>query len=227
MAFTIDTFKFLDELSLNNERSWFDANKDRYESLVREPALSFIRAMAGPLTKVAPAFKAEDKKVGGSLMRVYRDTRFGSDKTPYKTNIGIQFRHGAGKDVHAPGFYVHVSPTDNFIALGMWRPEPPVLAAVRTKMAEDPDRWTKLVGAKALTKVGLELGMGDKLSRVPKGFDKDHPLADELKRTSFVLSAPLGAKDITAKGFVDHVAARFAAGKDFMRYLCEAAGVPY
>ncbi len=227
MAFTIDTFKFLDELSLNNERTWFDANKDRYESLVREPAMSFIRAMAAPLGKLAPAFVAQDKKVGGSLMRVHRDTRFGSDKTPYKTNIGIHFRHGAGKDVHAPGFYVHVSPTDNFIALGMWRPEPPILLAVRTKMAEDPARWSKTVAAKALAKVGLELGMGDKLSRVPKGFDKDHPLADELKRTSFVMSSQLTAKDITTKGFVDFVAARFAAGKDFMRYLCEAAGVPY
>jgi uncharacterized protein (TIGR02453 family) len=227
MAFTIDTFKFLDELTLNNERTWFDANKDRYESLVREPALAFIRAMAGPLAKVAPAFAAVDKKVGGSLMRVYRDTRFATDKTPYKTNIGIHFRHGAGKDVHAPGFYVHVSPTDNFVALGMWRPEPPILAAVRTKMAADPARWTKLVGAKALAKVGLELGLGDKLSRVPKGFDKDHPLADELKRTSFVLSAPLTAKDITTKGFVAYVAARFSAGQDFMRYLCEAAGAPY
>lgn len=227
MAFTLDTFKFLDELSLNNERTWFEANKDRYEGLVREPALAFIRAMATPLAKTAPAFVAEDKKLGGSLMRVYRDTRFGHDKTPYKTNIGIHFRHGEGKDVHAPGFYVHVSPTDNFVALGMWRPEPPILLAVRQRIAAEPERWTKVTTSKALAKVGLKLGDGDKLTRVPKGFDKDHPQADDLRRTSFVLSAPLTADDITGKGFVAHVAARFAAGSDFMRFLCQAAGASY
>jgi len=225
LAFTLDTFRFLDELTLNNERTWFDANKHRYESLVREPALAFIRAMAAPLAKHAPAFLAEDKKIGGSLMRVHRDTRFGHDKTPYKTNIGIQFRHGAGKDVHAPGFYVHVSPTECFIGLGMWRPEPPILLAVRQKIATEPERWTKLKTSKTLIKVGLTRGDGDKLTRVPKGFDKEHPQADDLRRTSFTLQGPLSAADITDKGFVAFVAERFAAGKEFMRFLCEAAGV--
>jgi len=227
MAFTLDTFKYLDELTLNNERAWFDQHKPRYESLVREPALAFIRAMATPLGKAAPAFIAKDKKVGGSLMRVHRDTRFGHDKTPYKTNIGIQFRHGAGKDVHAPGFYVHISPTENFVGLGMWRPEPPILLAVRQKIAAEPERWTKVTTAKALAKADLTLGDGDKLTRVPKGFDKDHPQAADLRRTSFILSGPLTASAITAHDFVSHVSARFAAGKDFMRFLCEAAGVAF
>jgi uncharacterized protein (TIGR02453 family) len=227
MAFTRDTFEFLDQLALNNQREWFEANRERYETFVREPALAFIRAMAGPLARLAPRFLAEDKKVGGSLMRVHRDTRFASDKTPYKTNIGIHFRHGAGKDVHAPGFYVHISPRDNFVGLGMWRPEPPILLAVRQKIAAEPARWQKLLAAKGMTKVGLEPGDGDKLTRVPKGFDKEHPLADELRRTSFTLHAPLTAKDITAARFVDHVAQRFSAGSEFMRFLCEAAGADY
>lgn len=225
MAFTIETFHFLDELTLHNERDWFEAHKNRYETHVREPALAFIRAMAAPLAELAPLFKAEDRKVGGSLMRVHRDTRFANDKTPYKTNVGIQFRHGAGKDVHAPGYYVHIAPDECFVGLGMWRPEAPVLLQVRQKIAAEPDRWRRILTAKTLAKAALDVGDGDKLTRVPKGFDKTHPAADELRRTSFILSGPLAAKDITGKGFVAHVAQRFAAGKEFMRFLCEATGV--
>ncbi|HLA34612.1 MAG TPA: TIGR02453 family protein, partial [Rhodocyclaceae bacterium] len=83
---------FLGELAANNDKIWFDANKARYESLVREPALAFVAAMAPQLAQFAPQFRADARKMGGSLMRVFRDTRFSRDKTPYKTNIGIQFR---------------------------------------------------------------------------------------------------------------------------------------
>ena len=91
--FSQNTFRFLDELAANNNRAWFEANKKNYELLVREPALDFIEEMAPVLASFAPSFRAEPRKAGGSLMRVYRDTRFSRDKTPYKTNIGIQFRH--------------------------------------------------------------------------------------------------------------------------------------
>ena len=107
--FSAATFSFLEELAAHNNRAWFEANKSRYESVVREPALQFIAAMAPLLAEFAPHFRAEPRRVGGSLMRVHRDTRFSRDKSPYKTNIGIQFRHALGKDVHAPGFYLHVS----------------------------------------------------------------------------------------------------------------------
>ncbi|MEW6514797.1 MAG: TIGR02453 family protein [Pseudomonadota bacterium] len=84
--FTKPTFAFLDELAAHNRRDWFEANKARYEALVREPALKFIAAMAPELARFAPHFRADPRKLGGSLMRVYRDTRFARDKTPYKTN---------------------------------------------------------------------------------------------------------------------------------------------
>ena len=98
------TLKFLAELSANNDRDWFNANKARYEEDVLDVALRFIQSMQEPLAQFAPHFVALPTRVGGSLMRIYRDTRFGKDKTPYKTNIGIQFRHGKAKDVHAPGY---------------------------------------------------------------------------------------------------------------------------
>ena len=226
MAFTIDTFKFLDELALSNTREFFEANRARYETHVRDAALAFIRAMARPLATVTEHFVADDRRVGGSLMRIHRDTRFGHDKTPYKTNVGIQFRHGAGKDVHAPGFYVHISPTENFVGTGMWRPEAPALAKIRQRLVDEPERWRVVSTAKALAKAGLAPA-GETLTRVPRGFPKDHEHAVDLRRTSFILSGALTADDILAKDFPARVTKRFLAATEYMRFLCEAVGVSY
>ena len=105
--FEPETLRFLEELAVNNNRDWFAENKSRYEEQVLDVALRFIQSMQDPLHEIAPCFVALPTRVGGSLMRVYRDTRFSKNKLPYKTNIGIQFRHEQAKDVHAPGYYVH------------------------------------------------------------------------------------------------------------------------
>ena len=97
-------FQFLEELADNNHRVWFQENKGRYDAEVLEPSLAFIRAFQPRLKKISAYFVASDRRVGGSLMRVYRDTRFAKGASPYKTNVGIQFRHEFGQDVHAPGF---------------------------------------------------------------------------------------------------------------------------
>ena len=104
------TLRFLDALSANNNREWFREHKARYEEDVLDVALRFIISMQDPLADIAPRFTAIPTRVGGSLMRVYRDTRFSKNKLPYKTNIGIQFRHEQAKDVHSPGYYVHIDP---------------------------------------------------------------------------------------------------------------------
>lgn len=226
MGFTIETFKFLDELALRNDREFFEANRARYETHVREPALAFIRAMARPLATITEHFVADDRRAGGSLMRIHRDTRFGRDKTPYKTNIGIQFRHGAGKDIHAPGFYVHISPTENFVGVGMWHPEPPVLQAIRQRIVDEPERWTAVTTAKAFTKLGMTPG-GDALTRIPRGFPKDHPHAADLRRTSFLLGGDIEAADVIAADFPARVTKRFQVATDFMRFLCDAVSVSF
>ena len=113
--FDRNTFRFLAELGANNERDWFEANRHRYERHVLEPALAFIERMAPNIERLSRHLLAVPKRTGGSLMRVYRDTRFGHDKRPYKTNIGIQFRHERGRDVHAPGLYVHIEPGGCFL----------------------------------------------------------------------------------------------------------------
>ncbi len=172
-GFPKETLGFLRDLELNNRRDWFDANKARYESLVREPALDFIATMGPELQKISSHFVAIPKKVGGSLMRVYRDTRFARDKTPYKTNIGIQFRHERGKDVHAPGYYVHIDNSGCFFGVGVWHPEPDARRQIRQRIVDQPALWRKARQSATFSRT-FELG-GDSLKRPPRGISDDHP----------------------------------------------------
>jgi len=223
--FTKATFKFLDELSANNNRAWFEANKPRYESLVREPALDFIEAMEPALKTFAPNFRAEPRKMGGSLMRVFRDTRFSRDKTPYKTNIGIQFRHALGKDIHAPGFYVHIATDECFFAVGCWHPESDALGQIRDLIVKKPEKWFSARDNKKFL-AQWNTG-GDSLTRPPRGYDANHPAIEDLKRKDFIAMAPLSIAEATGTGLVKLAEKRFAASVPYMAFLCEALGVPY
>ncbi len=219
------TFKFLDELAANNRREWFEENKPRYESLVREPALDFIEAMEPELEKFAPHFRADARKMGGSLMRVFRDTRFSRDKTPYKTNIGIQFRHTLGKDVHAPGFYLHIATDECFFGVGCWHPEPDALGKIRDLIVENPEKW---FAARDDGKFAAEWTLeGERLTRPPRGYPADHVALEDIKRKDFVGFAPLSRSEATGSGLVKLTSARFAAAGAFMGFLCEALGVRY
>ena len=223
--FTKATFKFLDELAANNNRAWFEENKPRYEALVREPALNFIEAMDPSLRKFAPNFRAEPRKMGGSLMRVFRDTRFSRDKTPYKTNIGIQFRHALGKDIHAPGFYVHIATDECFFAVGCWHPEADALGKIRDLIAEKPEKW---FAARDDRKFNAQWELwGDVLTRPPRGYDANHAAIADLKRKDFVALAPLSRAEVTGAELVKLAGKRFAETAPFMKFLCEALGVPF
>ncbi len=218
--FTRKTLNFLKELDQNNNRDWFAENKDRYENEVRTPALEYIEAMAPAFERISPYFEAKAKKVGGSLMRVYRDTRFGKDKTPYKTNIGIHFRHVRAKDVHAPGFYLHIEPGDVFIGAGIWRPESSTLQAVRQLIDEHPKEWQAL-NRKIIGKSGFSLG-GDSLKRPPKGYDKDHPLIDDLKRKDFIATMNLPMGHVYKADFHKETAKLFKSAAPLVKFICEA-----
>ena len=224
--FTPELFQFLVELSENNDRDWFKANQQRYEDHVREPARAFIRAM-GPLLgkKISGHFVADDKKVGGSLMRVHRDTRFSKDKTPYKTNVGIQFRHEEGKDVHAPGFYVHIHPDELFLGVGMYHPEREAFAAVREAIVEDGKTWRRVAHGKKFT-TEWELG-GDSLKRPPRGFDPEDPNIEDLKRKDFIAVGKLTIDDVLGADFPGVLTKRFASVKPFARFLTEAVGLEF
>lgn len=224
-GFDPSIFQFLEELADNNNRPWFQANKARYEHDVLGPSLAFIRAFAPRLKKISPYFVASDRRIGGSLMRVYRDTRFARDKTPYKTNVGIQFRHEFGKDVHAPGFYVHIAPGECFLALGVWRPDAASLALVRQAIVDHPDRWKRARNDRKF-RARMQLD-GDSLKTPPRGFPPDHPLIEDLKRTDFIGLEELSEQDVLQPGYIDAVAASFAASRPFIRFLCDALRVPF
>ena len=223
--FTKATFSFLAELAENNNKAWFEANKQRYEALVREPALDFIEAMEAPLKRCAPQFRAEAKKMGGSLMRVFRDTRFARDKTPYKTNIGIQFRHALGKDVHAPGFYLHIAEDECFLGVGCWHPESDALSKIRDLIAAQPERW---FAARDDSRFNEHWTLeGDSLSRPPRSYAAEHPAILDLKRKDFIALTPVSRKEITSGDLVALCEQRYKAAVPFMQFLCTALEVPY
>jgi uncharacterized protein (TIGR02453 family) len=223
--FTKQTFAFLSALAENNSREWFEEHKQEYEDFVRTPALDFIGDMSDEMPAISRHFLAQPKKVGGSLMRVYRDTRFSSDKTPYKTNIGIQFRHALGKDVHAPGFYVHIATDECFLAVGSWHPDADQLGKYRDLIAQKPEKWFAAKNDKTFT-AQWEM-WGDSLTRPPRGYAIDHPAIEDIKRKDFVAMTPLTLKQVTSKGLVELVEARFSETKPLMKFLCEAIEVPY
>lgn len=223
--FTVATFNFLNELASNNNRAWFETNKPRYESLVREPALKFISEMKPVLETFAPHFCAEPRKVGGSLMRVFRDTRFSRDKTPYKTNIGIQFRHILGKDVHAPGFYLHISLDECFFATGCWHPDSVALGHIRHLIATKPEKWFSACHDKNF--ISEWKLWGDSLTRPPRGFCQHHAAITDLKRKDFVGMAPLHISDVINPELVKLANQRFSKTVPFMQFLCEALHLPY
>ncbi len=224
-GFEPKTVAFLNEISNNNNREWFKANKTRYEEHVLDVALRFIQSMQDPLAAIAPNFVAQATRMGGSLMRVYRDTRFSKNKTPYKTNIGIQFRHELAKDVHSPGYYVHIDPTQVFVGVGMWRPDSDPLRAIRERIAAKPAEWRRTIGDTKF-KRHFSLG-GDVLTRPPRGFDKDHELIDDIKRKSFIAIKYLEVDDCLGPQFQRKVETAFKAGTPYMRFLCKAVGVAF
>ena len=223
--FTPATYRFLKDLEANNNRPWFHEHKDRYDHDIKEPALQFIRDMAPRLAKISPQFEANARAVGGSLFRIQRDTRFGKDKTPYKTNTGIQFRHAMGKDAHAPGYYMHLEPSGSFMGLGLWRPESKVAYQIREAIADNPAAWKRATRSKRFTDVFTL--QGDSLIRPPRGYEADHPLIEDLKLKDFIASARLSQKQVTSPTFIDEYEAMLKAGTPFMRFLCGAVGVPF
>ncbi len=216
---------FLDDLSRNNDRAWFQANKSRYETELLEPALAFIEAMEKPLAKISPHFHAVAKRTGGSLMRIYRDTRFAKDKQPYKTNVGIHFRHERCKDVHAPGFYLHIEPEQAFLGCGIWKPDSASLKMIRDHIHKDPAEWKRTRDGKAFR--GRFQLAGDTLKRPPRGFDADHPLIEDLRRKDYIAVCNVDLDSLFQPTLVREVATSIKTSGPFVKLLCDAIRLPF
>ncbi len=215
--FSKDLLSFLDDLKANNNRDWFNANKARFQQALLEPALDFVRLMAPRLKKISRHLEADDRKSGGSLMRIYRDVRFSKDKAPYNDYVAFRFLHEKPGGL---GYYVGIDTTEVMLGAGVWRPEKGPLERIRKAIAADCKAWQSAMKAK-----GWEPG-GEALSRPPQGFDRQHPCIEEIKRKDFVLFRKLKRDACTRKDFADTVAKEFTAAKPLMRFIAAALKLP-
>jgi uncharacterized protein (TIGR02453 family) len=192
---------------------------------VKEPALAFIASFAPALRRINPHLVADPRPVAGSMFRLQRDVRFSKDKRPYKTHVGIHFRHAGVGGSHALGFYLHLEPGDVFAAAGLWRPEGAVLSEVRDAIAESPTAWRRAVRAREYA-ARWEF-WGDSLSRMPRGYDPEHPCAEDLKRKSYMGVAGFSERDACAPDFPAQLADAWRTTTHLMRFLTRALDLPW
>jgi uncharacterized protein (TIGR02453 family) len=218
--FSPEVFQFLAQLKRNNQRDWFLKNKERYETVAKQPSLRFITDFQFRLREITPWIKADPKPNGGSLMRIYRDIRFSPNKNPYKTNIGMHFPHAGSKEnIHGASFYLHIAPGESFLAGGCWHPDPKYLAKIRDAIAWKSQEWKKATR-------GLELG-GDKLSRPPRGYRADHPMVEDLKRKDFIASIDFTDKQVASDKFMNDIVAGCKKLKPLVGFLSQAVGLGF
>ena len=224
MALPAALFEFLAELKENNDRTWFQANKSRYEEQVKGPLLAFIGGFEERLGRLSGHFVADPRPVGGSLFRIYRDVRFSKDKSPYKTAAGIHFRHERAKDVHAPGYYLHLEPAACFVACGLWMPASAQAQHVRAAIERDRAGW---LAARDTAQAGGFALSGSSLKRPPRGYAADHPMIEDLKRKDFTLTATLDQQAVTADDFPARLVQRWSHTTPFMRFVTEALALSF
>jgi uncharacterized protein (TIGR02453 family) len=215
-----ELFAFLAELRRHNNREWFNENKDRYLTEVRDPALALVAALAPGLHGISRQISVDPRPSGGSMMRIYRDTRFSRDKTPYKTNVGIHFGLKAPRNFDAPGFYLHLEPGHVFMGAGVWHPQADALRAVREAIVKDPRGWA------AARRVGLSHDEAS-LKRPPRGFDPEHPLVEDLKRQSFTTGAEFTQQQACAPDFSARYVTACRRAAPLMRFLAGAMGLTF
>lgn len=179
---------FLAELEANNNKEWFTANKARFEAEVQNPALEFVEQCGDWFEAAGLPYRAEPKKSGGSLSRIYRDSRFSDDKRPYHSYQFMYFLHKAfPKKVPGPVLGIRMDHEGIGMGAGLYGGPTPVLNQIRDHIIANPEGW------KSATK-GLEL-WGDSLKTAPKGYPKEHPLIEDIRRKAFMASAPITRKE--------------------------------
>ena len=223
--FTSATFKFLRDLKANNNRIWFNENKPRYEEVLRQPFLQLIADLQAPLAKISSHFVADPRGQGGSLFRIYRDTRFANDKTPYKTWSGARLFHERARQVDAPSFYLHIQQGDCFVGGGKWHPEAESIKRIRAFIADNPAAWKKATRSKSFA-AHFTLG-GDSLVRHPRGFDADHELIEDIKRKDFVASERFADSIAMSAELKPLLVDRFKRVAPLVDYLCASLDLEF
>src|SRR5690349_10646718 len=215
--FTRKTLSFLRALKRNNDREWFKARREQYDTHVRGPMIAVVEQLADDFRAFAPELIAAPKQ---SLFRIYRDTRFSSNKKPLKTHAAAVFR---SKDLPKPqgaGLYFEIAPGWVWIGGGMWRPEPPELVRLRAHIDDTWPEIRDITRAAAFRKRFDELS-GDTMTRVPRGYPADHPAAAFLKHRQFYGGAEFPASLAHSPEFYPTLIATFKALIPLVRFLNE------
>ncbi len=229
MPFSSASLTFLRALARNNEKPWFEANRQRYEDSIRRPMRELVEEMDARLARFAPEIIGDVKR---SPFRIYRDIRFSKDKSPYKTHVACWFfhrdgAHNVGQSAvgGGAGFYFHLSPRESFLGGGMWRPPRPALDRFREAIAEKPEAFERIVTAPDVKRRFGALSDEDMLKRTPRGFDPDHPAAHWLRHRSFILGRELDAAEAIGDDLPATLEADFAAMLPLVRWLNGVLGL--
>lgn len=219
--FSDNLFRFLRSLKKNNDRTWFEAHRAEYEQFVRAPMLEFLEDFKPRFEKLAPKYICDPKPRGGSMFRIYRDMRFvDPDEGPFKTHVSAQFRHRRGKDVHAPGFYLHLEPGSCFFAGGLWRPPTAARNRVHAAIANNPKQWLKIKTAKSFAPYfAKEEG---KMLKKPSAAWKDslpESIRSDLMRNDFLFSADFDSEIVTSPKFMGEIIKLTKQTAAFMDFL--------
>ncbi len=224
--FTDKSLKFLRGLARHNERAWFLAHKADYETHVRAPFQALLSDLQPDLRAVSPHFRAEPRTVGGSLFRIQRDTRFASDKTPYKGWQGARLFHERSKQVPAPSFYLHLQPGNCFVGAGLWHPETATQRRVRQFIVDNPGSWKAAAHAPAFRR-RFDLETGEMLVRPPRGFDPSFEFIDDLRHRNFVASRAIEDGVMLGPKLRQALAKDLQALGPFVDYLCAALDLEF
>jgi uncharacterized protein (TIGR02453 family) len=214
-AFPKEGLQFLRSLRRNNNREWFLDHKGIYEEYVKAPMSALIEALAQDFQKFAPEMIASPKV---SAYRIYRDTRFSKDKSPYKTHVAAVFPRAGLSKHEGAGFYLHLAPTELLIAGGLYMPLPEDLNVVRQRIADDPKAFLKIVNKGGFRKF-FGAVEGERLSRPPRGFPTDHPAAEYLKFKQYLVSRTLPPAIATTPSFYGVTVETFRAMRPFVEFL--------
>jgi len=214
-GFPREGIAFLRDLKKNNDRDWFTPRLDEYKDSVRAPMLELVQAVHLAMLKFAPAYVGEPAKC---LYRIYRDTRFSKDKTPYKTHAAAAFWRSNMEKNEGAGYYFAISPEEVAIGGGMYMPLPPVLLTTRQRIAADAEGFRETFDTKTVRRLLGEL-QGEQTKRVPKGFSAEHPAADLLRFKQYVLYTTLKPDVATSSKLVREIATKFEAMTPFVEFL--------
>jgi uncharacterized protein (TIGR02453 family) len=206
---------FFRSLKRNNKREWFQPRKHLFEQHVKAPMIELVTALNSDFAKFAPEFVSDPKK---AIFRIYRDTRFSSDKTPYKTHIAASFARRGGERLAAGGFYFSVSHDQIEVAGGIYHPAPETMLVVRNHIAEHHQDLRGLLADRRVRRLLGDL-QGDALTRAPKGFDPAHPAIQLIKMKDWILDTTLDPSLGTSPRLYKELADRFRAMTPLIEFL--------